>query len=331
MKVLFALAFLAAASRLPGTEVRLAVVDDNRVPIVGAKTLIAFTTPVHGAEVRHEGLTDDRGVFSGSGRAVGSVFVLSEKISYYNARFERLPNDRDLDVTVVLPRIINPIPLLARKSTVFMTPRDGQLPRPEISAETIGFDFAKGEMVAPYGDGKIADILFKIHNEFKGWKYSDREMEESRRVPVNRNISERELRHLYGKFEAALEVSFPGAQEGFVEEKSHFLPYSRLKMPHRAPEEGYGPSWRYTANTYSPSTARDNVGFFLRTRVKLDKDGRIVSANFAKVVGDFQLDARGFVTFTYYFNPTPNDRNLEFDPKRNLFPATLRGADVRDP
>ena len=23
--------------------------------------------------------------------------------------------------------------------------------------------------------------------------------------------------------------------------------------------------------------------------------------------------------FTYYLNPTPNDRNMEFDPKRNLF------------
>jgi hypothetical protein len=26
--------------------------------------------------------------------------------------------------------------------------------------------------------------------------------------------------------------------------------------------------------------------------------------------------------FTYYFNPTANDRNLEFDPSRNLFGQT---------
>jgi hypothetical protein len=25
------------------------------------------------------------------------------------------------------------------------------------------------------------------------------------------------------------------------------------------------------------------------------------------------------VSFTYYLNPTPNDRNLEFDGKNNLF------------
>jgi len=64
----------------------------------------------------------------------------------------------------------------------------------------------------------------------------------------------------------------------------------------------------------------------------LDKDGKIISANYAKVMGDFRLDARhGGVGFTYYFNPTPNDRNLEFDPKQNLFPATIYGANVNNP
>ena len=27
----------------------------------------------------------------------------------------------------------------------------------------------------------------------------------------------------------------------------------------------------------------------------------------------------GFVKFTYYLNPNSNDRNIEFDPQRNLF------------
>ena len=65
--------------------------------------------------------------------------------------------------------------------------------------------------------------------------------------------------------------------------------------------------------------------------MKLDKDGKIISANYTKVVGDFSFRGTGGVTFTYYFNPTANDRNLEFDPTKNLFPATLPGADVSDP
>ena len=28
---------------------------------------------------------------------------------------------------------------------------------------------------------------------------------------------------------------------------------------------------------------------------------------------------KAWLKFTYYLNPAPNDRNLEFDPKRNLF------------
>jgi len=35
--------------------------------------------------------------------------------------------------------------------------------------------------------------------------------------------------------------------------------------------------------------------------------------------------------FTYYFNPVPNDPNLEFNPKKNLFPANFPGANVNDP
>ncbi len=105
-----------------------------------------------------------------------------------------------------------------------------------------------------------------------------------------------------------------------------------MKLPHEAPVDGYQPTWHYTANTYSPTTLRDNVGFFLRTRVKLDENGNIISANYAKVIGDFRFSpANGAMQFLYYFNPVPNDRNLEFDPKRNLFPANFPGANVSDP
>jgi hypothetical protein len=33
----------------------------------------------------------------------------------------------------------------------------------------------------------------------------------------------------------------------------------------------------------------------------------------------FDFDRKIRVSFTYYFNPTPNDRNIEFDPEQNLF------------
>jgi hypothetical protein len=76
----------------------------------------------------------------------------------------------------------------------------------------------------------------------------------------------------------------------------------------------------------------EDVGYFLRTRVRLDRDGNIASANYAKIMGDFLVATKGGqVAFTYDFNPLPNDRNLEFDPKKNLFPKDKPGANVYDP
>lgn len=316
---------------LSGTEVRLRIVDENRRPLPHAQVLIAFTTPVHGAEVRAEGLSDHRGYFSGSGKAIGSVFVRASKEGYYPARIENLPNDRDLDEVIVLPKVIQPIPLLAQLVGVGKRSKNAQPLELSTSGETIGFDFAAGEMVEPFGKGKVADIFFKIRNEFKGWKLSESEMARTKKIPANRDISEEELKTYYGKYDADVEITFPHEKDGLVQVRSDFLPYSQLKLPHRAPTEGYVPTWRYTANTYSPSSTRADGGFFLRTRVKLNKDGEIISANYAKVLGDFRLDARGGVIFTYYFNPAPNDRNLEFDPNKNLFPASLPGAKVYDP
>ncbi len=37
------------------------------------------------------------------------------------------------------------------------------------------------------------------------------------------------------------------------------------------------------------------------------------------------------VIFTYYLNPSPNDRNLEFDPKRNLFTNLGEFVTVSEP
>lgn len=34
---------------------------------------------------------------------------------------------------------------------------------------------------------------------------------------------------------------------------------------------------------------------------------------------DIHFDPRGKISFTYYFNPTANDRNLGFDPGKNFF------------
>jgi hypothetical protein len=45
----------------------------------------------------------------------------------------------------------------------------------------------------------------------------------------------------------------------------------------------------------------------------LDSNGNAKSALYGKIYGDTMM-----MNFHYYLNPTPNDRNVEFDPKQNL-------------
>ena len=54
-----------------------------------------------------------------------------------------------------------------------------------------------------------------------------------------------------------------------------------------------------------------NRNYFFRVRTVKNDEGNIVSAYYGKIYGDF-------MQFSYYLNPTPNDRNIEFDPKQNL-------------
>jgi hypothetical protein len=318
---------MVSASLLSAHQVRVQLLDENTTPIGGAETLISFTGVLIGGDDRHKGFSDKSGFFKASGSAPVSVFLTAEEKGYYSARLERLPRDRDLELKVVLPRIINPIALYALDSRVG---RGGPPLRFPAQDEWLGYDFQAGDWIKPYGKGTTADIRFRFHQEFKGWDDNEQKLQELRKSPYNRDVSEQEFKLRMGKWAGELEISFPGEQEGLFEE-SRFLDYSELKMPHQAPIDGYQPTIRYTASTSSPPTARENVGFFLRTRVKLDQAGNIISANYAKVMGDFYLGATGVVLFAYYFNPTPNDRNLEFDPKQNLFPKDFPGAHARDP
>ena len=62
----------------------------------------------------------------------------------------------------------------------------------------------------------------------------------------------------------------------------------------------------------------DDEYLVLRTRVKKDTQGVIVSANYSKIYGMFAID-RILYFRESFFNPTPNDPNLEYNGK-NLAP-----------
>lgn len=322
--VLFCL--ISFLSSVFGYEAKMRVVDDTGLPVQGANVAIEFVAPRQDQSITHRGVTEGDGIFSAQGRSLLEVYMEAKKSGRYEARVYGLSPKKDNDQSIVLPRIMNPAPLYAIRAN----------PKVPAQNEWLGYDFEAADWVMPHGKGKVSDIRFKFRNEFKGYQDDIKNLAEeiafSKRAYAARKEewTEEKFNLTAGKWDAELEISFPGEKEGLFEER-RFLAYSQLKLPHKAPEEGYVPTWRYVSKNYSPSTARDNVGFFLRTRVKLDQNGNVVSANYAKIVGDIYCAHTGVLVFSYYFNPVPNDRNLEFDPKKNLFPAKFPGANVNDP
>jgi len=101
-------------------------------------------------------------------------------------------------------------------------------------------------------------------------------------------------------------IGFPKEGDGIQE---FILPDremgSGLRSPHEAPVDGYQPKHEQT------QMPNPNRIYLFRVRTAKDHAGNIVSAHYGKIYGDF-------MQFTYYLNPTPNDRNIEFDPKQNL-------------
>ncbi len=110
----------------------------------------------------------------------------------------------------------------------------------------------------------------------------------------------------------------------------HPPPSYRLRI-RTAPEDGYRSEylcWRGTNRKLEDDSNYDeNRCFCFRIRTRRDDRGRIVGAYYGKIYGDitFAYQFRpefvpASVCMSYYLNPTPLDRNLEWDRKTNLGP-----------
>lgn len=212
-----------------------------------------------------------------------------------NYKFEEVVNGRwkPENPTIIyrLKEKRNPIPLYAK--TYYINPTAV----PKINADC-GYDLEKGDWVRPHGEGAIADIVF--------------------------NLQVRRDKGVYDN-DCTLTVSFSNKGDGLISSPKPLNEGSELRLDYLAPKKGYQPMLSMRAFT-DPADQVRHEGFertqnyFLRVRTELDRNGKTVRANYAKVHGDFEFWYTGEIRFTYYFNPTENDRNLEFNPERNLFP-----------
>ena len=160
-------------------------------------------------------------------------------------------------------------------------------PRMPMDSGTFGFDLQKSDWLPPYGMGDVADfwIDYKVVYENGG----------------------KETYH------ARMYFTDPGA--GFyvrAKNKSY-----RFWSDYRADANAHYERERSSFDAVNTSGGRkDIIGdgeyLVLRTRTKVDKDGKIVSAHYSRMFGTVGFSTR-FYTGGYSFNPHPNDTNLESD------------------
>jgi hypothetical protein len=208
---------------------------------------------------------------------------------------------------IVVPRILNPIPLHARKVGI----------GPNLELPTtgpVGFDLMVSDWVAPHGKGKKSDLMF---THTPGLRAAD----------VN------------SPFDSVFTLTFANLGDG-IQSRLAKQTKRLLELPREAPAEGYEAKLERRISWAGKGTpvqlgVREDQNYFFRVRTVLDPNGKVISALYGKIYGDIHLMAppasHGMARFTYYLNPTSLDRNLEFNPKRNLFPDTVSGTNITEP
>jgi hypothetical protein len=299
----------AQDAQVPEWRITVQVVDEANQPVTNATVKVAWhilPPPDQSIALTNvSGLTDQNGVYATVQRS-GSIEVMcgAEKPGYYSAgRVHDFAKFRKNDpaklnpwVTLVLRKIGNPIPMFAKKAETKVQKEN----------EPVGFDLMAGDWVAPFGAGKIADMFFTAHRKI-----------------VNAQ-----------EYDAELKLTFPNKGDGIAVAPPEPDTGSDFRTPRFATESGYESEhvWHYS-NAEQPESVS---GYFLRVRTVLDEKGEVKSALYGKIRGDFRFYAgtkapRAGMGFDYYLNPSPNDRNLEFDPKRNLFNGLAFDERLREP
>jgi hypothetical protein len=279
--------------------IALKILDDDGKPVEGARTWVAYgdpkeghsTDPFQSNDWAIAGLTDSNGMFAASHTdRTWNLGIQIQKAGYYSTRIsyelyvpgqfdaQKVATNRNPKLTLTLKKIGVPIPMYAKSLNTHVPDLD----------KPVGYDLLAGDWVTPYGKGNNADINFIGHFD----KRAD------------------------GESDFTLTVNFPkvgdGIQEFTVPEAEKG---SSLRSPHEAPTGGYQSQWVQTDNRKPGkpiSTNRDpNQNYFFRVQTVLDAQGKVKSALYGKIYGDF-------MEFIFYLNPTPNDRSVEFDPKHNL-------------
>ena len=312
---------------------------DTGLPINGVKIEGAFLNYSRGwnASAKDNNVdawTDSNGCAKLSGNTEAGVggYRIIRTPGYYNAEWTEIEFSEQsllglgawipsgIVSTARLDRVITPIPLYVKNAVgkyreksiayhrIFKKDRDLSETNnvPVVKDALLAYDMLKGDWLPPHGNGKVCDIQFLFNETVLGWK-------EGRGYD---GIS------LSKKYKMTMTISMPGEGNGLVEIPCRENAGIKVRT---APSEGYVNStdrwfgW-FGGGDGDKTDCDKNRCYAFRIRTKYDDSGNIKSAYYGKVYGDFDMRDIDGVRFLYYLNPTPNDRNLEWDMKNNLCP-----------
>jgi hypothetical protein len=329
MKIAFPLLGLSLGfTALLGADYSVRTLDEDRQPIVAASVEAVFSRindPRTSSLRTFEGKTSADGTFRWeAGEDMCLVRLRARKSGYFEADADHrhglgvVPSIQEQVIT--LPRENRGVGLCYKD--ILLRTDSGTLP----SKTWVGFDFALGEAVPPWGNGQTADVKIWNEGEQVGWTQEAETIEIFKKDPELARLSEAQFADLYGSFRGVTRIRCDDQGAGVVR-SAFFWPYSPLKMPPVAPQDNYAASMELPYRTLPYPTARDDyVGFYLRLRPKLGPDGKVISAHYAKILGPIR-SGYGWVAFRYYYNPVVDDRRLVMDLEKNLLKPTVGTAE----
>lgn len=288
-------------------RVTVRVVDEEGIPVTNATAGIGFSKNIPAGEgwgtrpFPITGQTDTNGMFSAEAEGNPSGSCFARKEGYYptlgvDFMFTNVVGDRwepwNPTIAVVLRKVGNPVPMYAKR-----VPIESEMP---VADEPVGYDLMIGDWVTPHGKGRVADFVLTVQRRVADWK----------------------------DFETHLTLTFSSQLDGIQAIQEAGPKGSAFRLPRTASETSYQAVWTKSigyvpGKGYFQTQPKDCLGYMFRVRSAVDDEGQLGHALYGKIKGPIEFDAResktAHIGFTYYLNPTPNDRNVEFDPARNLF------------
>ena len=266
--------------------------------------------------------TDRNGVARLSGNTEKGVggYRIYRTPGYYNAEWAEIAFSEqsflklgrwlpdDIVVTARLDRIMNPVPLFVKKST-------GKFREKKQWYYFQDADYKEISKLSATNDVPIIKGVVMSYDFFKAFIFNETcyGWEVVRGGP---GVS------AYKRFRMDVSVVFPGMGNGMVEVPHVLNAGINLRT---ATQDGYGNKmtcWygRFFGERGEKTNCNKSRCYAFRIRTVYDEGGNIKSAYYGKIYGDFDMTGLDGVRFLYYLNPTPNDRNLEWDMKNNLCP-----------